>query len=346
MLGEQIGRGGFGQVYVATGVTDGSVAVVKLVPKEPGAERELLFIDLSGVRNVVPIIDSGETTDHYVLVMPRAEKSLRRHLEDAGGRLDVAAAVAVLTDIATALADLDGRVVHRDLKPENVLFLGDRWCLADFGISRYAEATTAPDTQKYALSPPYAAPERWRNERATIATDVYALGVMAYEMLAGSRPFSGPNRHDFRDQHLHHDPASLECVPTVLAALVEECLYKAPETRPRPSNIAARLGRAVEPALTGVALPDSSRLAKRKRCGAARLHVRRRSSSPRRSDEQHCSRQRAKACSASVTDLSRRSSISHRPPSCPLVRVAGLFSLMRLHCGSSRPWPLGLIRGA
>jgi serine/threonine-protein kinase len=140
-----------------------------LVPKAPGAQRELLFVDLGGARNVVPIIDSGETDDNWVLIMPRAEKSLRQLLSEAAGPLTVSDAVAILSDVATALADLDGRVVHRDLKPENVLLLDRKWCLADFGISRYADATTAPDTRKYALSPPYAAPERWRDERRAAA---------------------------------------------------------------------------------------------------------------------------------------------------------------------------------
>ena len=83
-------------------VTSGAMppAVAKLVPKEPGAERELLFENLSNVRNVVPIIDSGETKDHWVLIMPRADKSLRRHLEAAGGPLDAAEAVSILIDIA------------------------------------------------------------------------------------------------------------------------------------------------------------------------------------------------------------------------------------------------------
>jgi serine/threonine-protein kinase len=136
------------------------------------------------------VIDSGETDDAWVIVMPRAERSLRQHLDEVGAPLAVSDAVAVLSDIAAALVDLDGKVVHRDLKPENVLLLAGRWCLADFGISRYAEATTAPDAQKYALSPPYAAPERWRNERATIATDIYSTGIIAYELLSGDLPFS------------------------------------------------------------------------------------------------------------------------------------------------------------
>jgi serine/threonine protein kinase len=149
--------------------------------------------------------------------------------------------VAILLDLSAVLTDLEGRVVHRDLKPENVLLLDGSWCLADFGISRYAEATTAPDTQKFALSPPYAAPERWRAERATSATDVYSLGVTAYEMLAGSPPFPGPTIEQYRDQHLHADPPVLGGAPTLLAALVEECLYKAAGARPTPANVARRL---------------------------------------------------------------------------------------------------------
>jgi serine/threonine protein kinase len=129
---------------------------------------------------------------YWALVMPRADESLRDHLLNAGSALSPTDAIAILIDIASALlVELDGKVVHRDLKPENVLFLDGAWRLSDFGISRYAEATTARDTQKYAMSAPYAAPERWRAERATGATDVYSLGVIAFEMLSGTRPFRG-----------------------------------------------------------------------------------------------------------------------------------------------------------
>src|SRR6266487_883836 len=214
VVGDRVGGGGFGQVYqVKSGEEE---AAAKLIPKAPGADRELLFVNLADVRNVVPIIDSGEHEDYWVLVMPLAEMSLREHLDRSGRLLAVPDAIEALKDICEALADLDGRVVHRDLKPENVLRLDGRWCLADFGISRYAEATTAPDTQKFALSPPYAAPERWRAERASAATDVYSLGIIAYEMLAGSRPFPGPSVEEYREQHLHADPAPLAEVPTPL----------------------------------------------------------------------------------------------------------------------------------
>jgi hypothetical protein len=242
MVGDRIGAGGFGEVFAVTG-DDGTRAVVKFVPKTSGADRELLFVNLAGARNVVPVIDSGEHGDKWVLVMPRADQSLRDYLIERAGAVSLAEAVVVLEDVADGLIDLDGTVVHRDVKPENVLLLVGHWSLADFGISRYAEASTAPDTRKLAMSPPYAAPERWRTERATIASDVYALGVVGYELLTGRQPFVATTTEDLRDLHLHADPPPMEGVPTALSTLIEECLYKAPETRPSPANFRARLGR-------------------------------------------------------------------------------------------------------
>jgi eukaryotic-like serine/threonine-protein kinase len=248
--GVSIGAGGFGRVFEAKNAA-GVEAVVKLVPKAPGAEREMLFVKLDGVRRVVPIIDSGEHEDFWALVMPRAKKSLRKHLDRAGGELSPTDATAILCEIAIALADLDVRVVHRDLKPENVLLLDDQWCLADFGISRYAEATTAPDTQKYAMTAPYAAPERWRAERATSATDVYALGVMGFEMLTGARPFLGPSFEDYREQHLHSDPPALKSGTSALRALITEMLFKAAGARPSAANTLARLERSKQQQRSG-----------------------------------------------------------------------------------------------
>lgn len=242
-MGAPIGAGGFGRVFEASNAA-GVEAVVKLIPKAPGAEREMLFVKLDGVRRVVPIIDSGEHNEFWALVMPRAKESLRQHVVREGGSLSPPDAMAILSEISMALSDLDGRVVHRDLKPENVLFLDGQWCLADFGISRYAEATTAPDTQKYSMTAPYAAPERWRAERATSATDVYALGVMAFEMLTGSRPFLGPSFEDYREQHLHSDAPALKSGTSALRALVGEMLIKAPGARPSAANVLARLERS------------------------------------------------------------------------------------------------------
>lgn len=240
-FGAQIGGGGFARVIKATD-ENGVLHAAKFVEKQPGASRELLLADLEGARNVLPVIDSGEFGDAYVLVMPLADMSLREHIEQAGP-LPQADALQILVDVATALADLEGKVVHRDLKPENVLLLNGSWCLADFGISRYVDATTEADaTRKRFMSAPYAAPEQWMDERATAATDIYAFGVMGFELLEGRRPFDG-TREDLRDHHLYTD-APAPSVGPVLAAMVQECLFKAPEARPGATNLLAKLVNA------------------------------------------------------------------------------------------------------
>ena len=237
---ERLEEGGFGRVHLAKSES-GETAVIKLIEKDSGAERELLFEGLDGVPNVVPILDRGECRNLWFLVMPKADRSLRDHLNEKGNHLSVDDTVQVLSDVAQALAALDEHIVHRDIKPDNILLLKGKWCLADFGISRYAEATTAPDTRKYSMTFPYAAPEQWRGDRATSATDVYALGVVAYELLTGELPFAGPNRHDFRRQHLEGNAVSIPGVPRVLQSLIDECLYKAPGARLKPIRLLARL---------------------------------------------------------------------------------------------------------
>lgn len=277
---EPLASGGFGSVYLASAAGQ-PPAVLKLVGKDPGAERELLFENLDGVPNVVPILDRGEWDEFWVLAMPRAQKSLRDLLdEDRAPRLEQS--LEVLRDVVDALVGIQGRVVHRDIKPENILLLGGRWCLADFGISRYAEATTAPDTRKFSLTPSYAAPEQWRGERATSATDVYATGVVAYEMLAGRRPFTG---QDLRLQHLEENPEPILSIPVNLHSLVQECLYKSPETRPQPGNLAQRLKTGVQ-----VTSPSGQRLREAHQVAVERRAEEERQESIARSQEERAAR--------------------------------------------------------
>lgn len=262
------GVGGFGQVFDVQDES-GRAGVAKFVSKAPGAERELLMGDslaAAQARNVIPVWDSGDDSDRWVIVMPKAETSLAAHIRSAG-LMPLAETVDILADIATALAELaamDPAIVHRDLKPANVLRYGNAWCLADFGIAKYAEQTTGPDTLKWNLTRPYASPEQWRLESATPATDIYAFGVIAYELLAGAWPFPGP---DFRDQHLTQAPPTLSAGTPRLRTLVEECLWKPPASRPSAANLLARLATAAETPTS----PGASKLAEANSIESERL---------------------------------------------------------------------------
>lgn len=245
VLGSRIGSGGFGKVYEALSEDKKKKVAIKLIPKANGASRDLLFIDLARTENVIPILDSGESEDHWIIVMELADYSLRDHLDsnpDSREQL----AIDVLKDVTDSLASLENNIVHRDIKPENILYYDDKWCLSDFGISRYAEATTAPDTQKYALSPPYAAPERWRSERASSKTDIYSLGVVGYEIIEGHLPFIGPTIEDYREQHLNLRPERPHSSSSALPDLIEETLYKSFDARPNTANLKARLESVIE----------------------------------------------------------------------------------------------------
>lgn len=243
-IGPELGSGGFGRVREAHSA-DAPNAVAKFVPVDPGADRELLIGDAlsaAGLSGVVPILDSGQVADEYVLIMPRAAYSLRQHMEATRGQLGLDDVIQILSDVAQALEELElADIVHRDLKPDNVLYLDGAWKLCDFGIARYRDASTATFTRKHAKTRPYAAPEQWREERATSATDIYAFGVMAYELLSGQRPFLGP---DFREEHLHVVPPVLTVGTLRLRLLVEECLEKPSGARPTPTQLVQRLAKA------------------------------------------------------------------------------------------------------
>lgn len=245
-LGAELGSGGQGRVYEAVS-KDGQSAALKLIPADPGADRELIMHAASaGMRNVIPIWDTGEHNGQIAIVMPRADGdlSLRKYLSQKSS-LSAEETIEVLKDVARALEDMAaGGLVHRDLKPENILMVDGHWCVSDFGMARDADASTAKFTFKFHGTREYIAPERWRAERATIAADVYSTGIVGYELLTGTTPFVGPDDSDFHQQHLHAKPPQLpQSVPVSLSTLLLEMLQKPAGARPSPSNLVARLDK-------------------------------------------------------------------------------------------------------
>lgn len=250
-VGDKLGAGGYGSVREAW--RDGvKRAVAKFVPIEPGAQRELMIGTSTDLPHVVPVLDSGEHDGMYVLIMPRAEYSLRQYITD--NYLCLEERIAILSDVAHGLNEIGQKgLVHRDLKPENVLYTDGVWKLCDFGIARYRDASTSAATRKYNFTALYASPEQWRSERATPSTDIYAFGVMAYELLEGHLPFQGQTTEALREQHLHTTPPDVSIKAPRLQVMIRECLNKAAGARPTVNWILQQLAHAADaPASPGI----------------------------------------------------------------------------------------------
>ena len=245
----ELGRGGMATVYLARDLRHGrAVAIKVLLPDlaaELGPERFLREIATTAALqhpHILPLHDSGEAGGLLYYVMPYvAGESLRSRLERER-QLPLDEAVRIATQVALALdyAHRHG-VVHRDVKPENVLLDEDGHALvADFGIARAVQKAAGSTTltrSGIALgTPQYMSPEQASAEQAVDArTDVWALGCLLYEMLAGESPFAAPTAQGIVARVLAEDPRSLSAVrhtvPPHVAATVARALEKTPADR-------------------------------------------------------------------------------------------------------------------
>jgi len=225
--------GGFGAVYRGTG-PKGAVAVKRLhLTVGQAANREMKFgaaFLARDFKHVVAVFDYGmdESTKSYFLVMPLCKKSLQNHLDEVAS-LSVEEATDVSLNILYGLNEVS-EIIHRDLKPGNILRYEDRWCLADFGIAKFVEDSTSLQTLRDCLTPAFAAPEQWKSEAPTHATDIYALGCIWYCMLTGAPPFAGASSQ--RQAHLNLRPEPLTDVGDTLSSLAARMLRKSPDARP------------------------------------------------------------------------------------------------------------------
>lgn len=246
-----LGRpGGFGAVFEGFGENHGTVAIKKLhITASDAAHRELQIADVLVTRqlkHVIPVLDAGmdSESDNYFVVMSRAEKSLQQGI-DRLGKFSEEEALHILRDIAMGLNEVSD-ITHRDLKPGNVLYHEGQWKIADFGIARFVENATSLRTMKEALTRQYAAPEQWRLERSTSATDIYALGCIAYALLTGLPPFQGPSAVDYQQQHLHQAPEPLTNVRPHLRSLVASMLRKPQQSRPSIERVISVLNNLIQ----------------------------------------------------------------------------------------------------
>jgi eukaryotic-like serine/threonine-protein kinase len=248
---ERIGAGGMGDIYAARDRQLGRQVAVKVLSDRFSTNAEvrrrftreaLTAARLSGHPHIVTIFDVGEWNERPFIVMeylPGGTLAERARRRDGYARI-----FEWLEQTAEALdaAHREG-IVHRDVKPANLLFDGrGEIKVADFGIARVLDETTGGMTATGTIlgTSGYLSPEQARGEEATAASDVYALGVVAYELLAGSRPFERATSTAEAAAHIHEPvppPSERQPdLPEAIDAVFERALAKDPSDRHRSAG--------------------------------------------------------------------------------------------------------------
>ena len=252
-LERELGGGGMSRVFAATETALGRRVVIKVLPSELGAgmsvERFRREIQLAASLQhplIVPLISAGSEEALLYYTMPLIEGESLRARVVREGELPIADVLRILRDVAEALSYAhDHGVVHRDIKPDNVLLTKHHALVTDFGVAKAlsAAASMGSDTSAgIALgTPAYMAPEQAAADPHTDhRADIYALGVLAYEMLCGRPPFVGATPQSVLAAHVTTAPdrssAHRPSVPAALDALVSRCLEKKPADRPQTAE--------------------------------------------------------------------------------------------------------------
>jgi serine/threonine-protein kinase len=275
-------------VYLARDRKHDRLVAIKVLRPELaaalGAERFLREIQIAAKLShphILPLYDSGEADGLLFFIMPYVEgESLRQRL-DREGRLPADTAVQLAAEVAAALdyAHQQG-IVHRDIKPENILLHTGQAIVADFGIARAIDAAAGDGPSHTAITgtgvivgtPRYMSPEQVVGDPVDGRTDVYALGCVLFEMLAGTPPFTGPSAQAVLARHTVDPIPSVRKtrpeVPVVVERTVAKALAKAPEDR-------FASAAAFRNALTGAAPPPrgTARWKRRAAITAATLAV-------------------------------------------------------------------------
>jgi serine/threonine-protein kinase len=252
----KLGSGGFGVVWLAERRT--AITTTRVALKCPlGDDVDMdairheadLWVQVSGHPNVVPIIEANIYDEQVVIVSEYAPGGTlaAKLAELRGTRMPIGTAVEMVMGILTGLEHLHSRnIIHRDLKPANILLQGNTPRLADFGISRVLKTTSQSST--VAGTPVYMAPEAFNGVRSA-QTDIWAVGVMLYEMLAGQLPYPPSDYTTLVAAIITRDPAPLpEGIPDSLRYVVARALSKDAKTR---FGSAAEMRAALRDAMQG-----------------------------------------------------------------------------------------------
>jgi serine/threonine-protein kinase len=265
-LDRELGGGGMSTVFVARDNSLGRAVVIKVLPYELAAtvsvdrfKREIMLSAALQHPHIVPVLSAGETDGLPYFIMPFVEgESLRARL--SRGPLSVREAVSILKDVARALVYAHGRgIIHRDIKPDNILLSSGSATVTDFGVAKAISASREgvraqpANTRTGTITlvgtsigtPAYMAPEQAAGDPLTDhRADLYALGIVGYEMLVGTPPFHGRAPQQLLAAQLTELPSPIGTrrydVPAALADLIMHLLEKDPNKRPRSASEVAR----------------------------------------------------------------------------------------------------------
>ncbi|WP_248960032.1 serine/threonine-protein kinase [Sphaerisporangium perillae] len=267
---DEIGAGAMGTVWRARNRDTGETVAVKLLREGLTGDPDLVmrFVQERNVMrslrhpNIVAVRDFVIEGERLALVMDLVEGGDLRTLLQRHGTLPPAEAARLMAQIADALAAAHALgVVHRDIKPGNVLIDGatGRLRLTDFGVARIVHGPGLTQTTSIIGTPAYLSPEVADGSVPTPAVDVYAVGLILYELLAGRPPFVGDHPMVLLRQHATAMPRRLPGMPDVLWSVISACAAKDPAARPHAGEVAAVLREAASSLAALPALPRVAR---------------------------------------------------------------------------------------
>lgn len=248
----ELPRGGMSRVFVALETALGRRVVIKVLAPELTAtlsaerfKREIVLAARLQHPNIVPLLASGQAGSSLYYTMPLVDGESLRERIDRERPMDFGNIQRILEEVASALAYAhDENIIHRDIKPENVMFFHGRAVVLDFGIGKALTAAQRGDSDDRITAagvslgtPTYIAPEQASGDPTLDhRADIYALGVVAYEMISGHPPFRGRTPQAIMAAHAREAPEPLSArrqdVPAELARIVMKCLEKIPSDRP------------------------------------------------------------------------------------------------------------------